>query len=258
MGESAKNTCVLVNYDRCSVNDGPGIRTVFFFKGCHLRCVWCHNPETYQFGIQSYVENGVTKHFGYLETYENMEAIILKDQRYYAPSGGGVTLSGGEALLQPEPALAIAKFCHQNCINLAVETSGYVPQETLLAILPYVDWWLYDYKITDKDDFLHYVHGRPEKIMENLDFLLANNAKVILRGPLIPHINDKLEHFKAIAALSHRVEKVDLLSYHDLGKYKAEKLKIKNYFVEDAPTDLQKEQWYKQLCELGCINLSIS
>ena len=125
-------TCTIVNIDRCSLNDGPGIRTVIFFKGCCLRCIWCHNPETYRFDIQEYEEDGRKKTYGKIVETDEIKRIILKDMKYYHKTNGGVTLSGGEALLQIDAAYELAKFCKDEKISLCVETSGAVPLELSL------------------------------------------------------------------------------------------------------------------------------
>lgn len=250
--------CTLVNIDRCSLYDGPGIRTVIFFKGCYLRCVWCHNPETYKFGIQEYEEMGEKKSYGYNTNTDEIKKIILQDMDYYKSSGGGVTLSGGEALLQIEAAVDLAKFCKENQIHLCIETSGQVPPAFIKLIEEYVDCWLYDYKLSNEEDYKKLVKAQPKLIYENFNYLVAQGRKIILRCPVIPTLNDNQQHFQRIAELSKKVSSVEILPYHNLGKQKANNLHIKNYFEAENTSQESKDQWWKQLTELGCQNFSVN
>lgn len=247
--------CMLVNIDRCSLNDGPGIRTVIFFKGCNLRCIWCHNPETYSFEIQSYEKQGQIKTYGYIMSTDEIQKIIIKDKIYYDNSGGGVTLSGGEALLQIDAVLEIVKFCNNNNISVCIETSGAVPLKNIQKIEKYIDYWLYDYKLTDKSKYKEYIKGNPSLIMSNLKYLISTKRHIILRCPLIHEINDNKEHFTAIAKISKYVDGVEILPYHNLGKDKADKLKITNYFFQENTPEKMKKQWREILKQLNCNNL---
>lgn len=246
------NKCRIVNIDRCSLNDGPGIRTVIFFKGCALRCVWCHNPETYQFERQEYVQDGEKKYYGYDMAIEEIEKIIEKDLQYYAISGGGITLSGGEALLQIEQVSELLKFCRAKKIHVCIETSGYVPLKNIEKIIDYVDLWLYDYKLSDEDSYVKYVNAEPTLIYKNLQYIIENHKDVILRCPIIPTVNDNDEHFRKISEISQYVSSVEILPYHNLGKSKAEKLNIMNYFTQENATELQKRQWEFKLKSYHC------
>lgn len=249
--------CTIVNIDRCSLNDGPGIRTVIFFKGCNLRCMWCHNPETYAFQPEEYENNGKKNTYGYTTTDKELEKIILRDKDYYINSNGGVTLSGGEALLQIESVIEIAKFCKQNNIHICVETSGAVPLENIKKIEDYIDCWLYDYKLTDESKYLEYLRAKPSLIISNLNYLIERKKDIILRCPLIHTINDNNEHFEAISKLSYFVNRVEILPYHNLGKSKADNLKIEHYFSqENTPAEIKK-QWNETLKKFSCKNYKI-
>lgn len=249
--------CTIVNIDRCSLNDGPGIRTVIFFKGCNLRCMWCHNPETYSFDIQDYEDNGKKKTYGYETMVADLEAIILKDKTYFNNSNGGVTLSGGEALLQIDAIFELVKFCNQNNIHVCIETSGAVPLNNIKLIEDYVDCWLYDYKLTDKNKYKEYIKAESSLIISNLKYLIEEKKHIILRCPIIHTINDNINHFKEIANLSQRVDSVEILPYHNLGKSKADNLKMNNYFSqENTPAEL-KCLWKKELDKLSCKNFKI-
>ena len=214
--------------------------------------MWCHNPETYKFGIQEYEENGRTKCYGYNTTTDEIKQIILQDVDYYQASGGGVTLSGGEALLQIEAAVDIAKFCQEKQIPLCVETSGHLPLSSIKLIEEYVDCWLYDYKLSNEEAYKKLVKARPNHIYENFDYLVSQGRKIILRCPIIPTLNDNQQHFRRIAELSKKVSSVEILPYHNLGKQKADNLHIKDYFEEENTSQELKEKWQKNLAELGC------
>ena len=250
-------TCTIINIDRCSLNDGPGIRTVIFFKGCNLRCAWCHNPETYTFGVQEYQENNQVKFFGYNTTTSNIKKEIAKDILYYQKSKGGVTFSGGEALLQVEPLKDILIYCKEKEIHVCVETCGQVPLTTIKTVLPYVDCWLFDYKLSTKEDYIKYTKTDPTSIYDNLEYLIKCEQEIILRCPLIPTINDNDFHFENIVKISKCVSSVEILPYHNLGKAKAEKLNIQNYFVKENATEEMKQHWKSKLEMFGCKNFKI-
>ena len=250
-------TCTIVNIDRCSLNDGPGIRTVIFFKGCCLRCIWCHNPETYRFDIQEYEEDGRKKTYGKIVETDEIKRIILKDMKYYHKTNGGVTLSGGEALLQIDAAYELAKFCKDEKLSLCVETSGAVPLEYIKKIEEYVDYWLYDYKLSDQEKYYDYLKTNSSLILDNLKYLIDNKRHIILRCPIIHKINDNMDHFQAISHYSKYVSSIEILPYHNLGKAKAENINLDSYFYQENTSEELKELWKKQLSELGCLNFKI-
>lgn len=249
--------CTIVNIDRCSLNDGPGIRTVIFFKGCNLRCMWCHNPETYSFEPQEYLDNGKKKVYGYRIDTEEINKLIMKDLGYYKSTNGGVTLSGGEALLQIDAATEIAKFCKENNINVCVETSGAVPLNNIKKIEKYVDCWLYDYKLSDQSKYLKYLKASSSLILSNLKYLIDSMQNIILRCPIIHTLNDNDEHFKKIACISHNVNSVEILPYHNLGKSKAQKLHVDKYFWQENTSKELKELWKMKLNEFNCKNFKL-
>ena len=122
-----------------AVHDGDGIRTTVFFKDCSLKCVWCHNPETIyakkQLAFYSY--KCMLNVFGESVSAEEICKILLKDAEFYSQSNGGITLSGGECLLQPEACREILNIMKKNNIHTAVDTCGYVPRENIDAVMPY-------------------------------------------------------------------------------------------------------------------------
>ena len=139
----------IFNIQRFSIHDGPGIRTIVFFKGCFMRCAWCCNPESQSYEIQTLVENGKEKIVGKDVTVEEILPEILADQTYYRRSGGGVTLSGGEILGQPEFARDLLRACKECGLHTAVESTANAPFEKIEMILPYLDLYLMDIKHMD-------------------------------------------------------------------------------------------------------------
>ena len=237
--------------------DGPGIRTTVFFKGCNLKCAWCHNPESQEFKAQMmcsrdkcigcgkckavcptpenctlcgkctlYCPADARKVCGKEYTVDEIFAEVIKDKAFYESSGGGVTFSGGECMLQVNSLVGILKKCKGSGIHTAVDTAGHVPFASFEKILPYTDLFLYDIKIFDRQKHKQYVGAGNELILENLKKLFMAGAKIWIRIPVIPDINDCVEEMQAIKEfLSEcgKPEKIELLPYHAMGenKYRA-------------------------------------
>ena len=127
----------IFDIQRFSTHDGPGIRTIVFLKGCALRCRWCCNPESQSYEIETMIQNGKPKVMGYDVTVEEVLKEVMQDRPYYNRSGGGITLSGGESLLQPDFAVALLKACKDNGINTAIETTGIAHADIIKRFLPH-------------------------------------------------------------------------------------------------------------------------
>jgi len=291
------------NIQRFSVDDGPGIRTTVFFKGCNLRCAWCHNPEciasgyTLQFTERSCVKcgrceavcpNGVHRitadgaHLidrekcaacgkcayncyqnaleiiGKAYTPEQLFAEIVKDRHYFESSGGGVTFSGGEPMLQGDYLKTMLKMCREAGYTTCVDTAGNVPFEWYRDVMSWTTLFLYDIKLFDSA--LHEkATGVPnERIKENLRLLTDAGADVFIRTPVIPGWNDYIGEYKNIAeflaALPGRehVKLIQLLPYHayGVGKYNAIGQKSKTEEVK-PPSDEFMQQALSFYLELG-------
>ena len=245
----------IFDIERNSYVDGPGIRTTFFFKGCNLRCAWCHNPESQSPKPQMmfyknkctgcgkckekcpnhlescelcgrctlYCPHDAREICGKEYTVDGVMREILKDKVFYENSGGGVTFSGGECMLQIDFLEELLRECKKNNVHTAVDTAGHVPFEWFERILPFTDLFLYDVKCYDSDKHREYTGVDNELILSNLKKLLKSNKNVWVRIPIIPTVNDteeELQSIKEYILSCGKPEKVELLPYHAMGEHK--------------------------------------
>ena len=236
----------IFDIERSSYVDGPGIRTTVFFKGCNLKCAWCHNPEgqstkkEWMFypdkcvgcgrcvGIGLESADFICLHdakiiCGKEYTVNEVMREILKDKVFYESSGGGVTFSGGECMLQIDFLEEILKACKQNGIHTAVDTAGNVPFDYFERIIPYTDLFLYDVKCFEAERHKLYTGMSNELILDNLQRLLVLKASVWARIPIIPSVNDSEEemlNIKSFLSSCGVPEKIELLPYHAMGEHK--------------------------------------
>ena len=209
-------TGVIFSIEEFAVNDGPGIRTTVFLKGCPLRCAWCHNPEGQSFNPEIMIKAGRPEMCGYDISAEDLASRILRDRDIFQDSGGGVTFTGGEPLLQADFLVALMEILGSR-VHKAVETSGYASEETFAKVLEKTDLFLYDIKLAD--DRLHrkYTGSGNSLILANLSRLKASGKPFVARVPLIPGVNDSPENMEATASLlegSSSLQRVELLRYH--------------------------------------------
>ncbi len=220
----------IFDIQRYSIHDGPGIRTIIFLKGCRLRCRWCCNPESQEYGIQTMQLQdtpGRSKVVGRDVTVGEILGEIRKDYSYYRRSGGGVTLSGGEALCQPEFAVALLRACQEEGISTAIESSGYADWDVLKEYLPYLDYFLLDIKHMDSRKHEEFT-GRPNGlILENARKIAESDANLTIRIPVVPGFNHTKQEIKAIAEYAASLpggrpgaRELHLLPYHRLGQDK--------------------------------------
>ena len=186
------------------------------------------------------------------------EAIIetvLKDRDFYKNSGGGMTLSGGEPLMQPEFAKELLSLAKAEGINTAIETSGYASFDAIEAIIPYTDLFLWDVKETDCERHKLYTGVSNERILENLRRLSAAGASIVLRCPIIPGYNDREEHLLAIGRLAEELDgviRVDIEPYHPLGKSKA--LSVgKEYPIDDSVKSPDKDKIAEWIAKVSSV-----
>lgn len=251
----------IFDIQKFSVHDGPGIRTIVFFKGCALRCRWCCNPESQKSEIQTMIENGKEKTVGRDVSVEEVLKIVKQDMPYYRRSGGGLTLSGGEMLCQSEFAYALLRSAKESAINTAVETTGFAKWETIEKLLPYIDTVLMDIKHTDAIKHKEFTTQSNQLILENAKKIAENAKKLIIRVPVIPTFNDTESEIASIAKFASSlkgVDEINLLPYHSFGRDKYEGLG-RQYMMGDlpSPTDqhMQKlkavAEAYGLKCQIG-------
>jgi pyruvate formate lyase activating enzyme len=243
---------LIFNIQRYSLHDGTGIRTIVFLKGCPLYCPWCCNPESQSFDIEkAKIKNicincskcshsveecpsGAIVEFGKYMTMEEVVKEIEKDMVFYNTSGGGVTLSGGEASAQPVFALELLKSLRKLGVNTAMETCGQVAENKLLELSQYLDLILFDLKIMNKDKAKDLLNADIELIKGNLHALVKNNRNVIPRIPLIPGYTMDDENIKEIILFVKKLKlkEIHLLPFHQYGSMKYEYIgkeyKLKN------------------------------
>lgn len=303
---TSEQSAVLFDIQRLALDDGPGIRTNLFFKGCSLRCAWCHNPESYVIDTQLAYNASlcvacrlcaeVCKHdvhefranrghlvhhvshercvgcgaclsvccydaldlVGTSFTVDGLLEVITVDLPYYAiGEGGGVTLTGGEPMLQWQSVDALLDKLEN--VHVVVETSGYAPAEAFQQILPKVDLFLFDIKATSPEKHLQLCGVDNEQILKNLDLLCSSQSSVILRLPLIPTVNDDDEHLRGIAGLLDRYQSIpyaQIMPYHNLGESKRERFGMPPQ-ADGIPNPGvgQRAKWLDKLSLFGAENI---
>ncbi len=212
----------IFDIQKYSIHDGPGIRTIVFLKGCAFRCQWCCNPESQEYKIQEMNFGGKTKIVGRDVTVEEVINEVIKDMPYYKRSGGGMTLSGGEALLQPDFAVSLLKAAHEYGINTAIETTGFAPFDTVERYLEHLDYVLMDIKHMDDEKHKHFCGQSNKLVLENAKKIKQSGADLTIRVPVIPTFNNTEEEISQIAqfAKSLGVKHLHLLPYHRMGEDK--------------------------------------
>ena len=213
----------IFNIQRFSIHDGPGIRTIVFFKGCRMRCAWCSNPESQRWDIETLIEGGKEKTVGYDVTVEEIMPEILADIPYYRRSGGGVTLSGGEVLCQADFAAELLKACKAAGLHTAIESAASTSYAEIEKLLPYLDLYLMDIKIMDPVKHKEYTGVDNTVILENATRVARSGVELIVRTPIIPGVNDIAEEVRAISRFAKSLGSVrehHLLPYHRLGQDK--------------------------------------
>ncbi len=293
----------IFNIQKYNMYDGPGVRTMVFFKGCPLRCKWCSNPEGIQKGYQIMLKpnacvdcgacvtvcpvnihalsEGNHKHLihrhidcigcgkcvevcnssalsvaGEIKTITEIFSLVEEDRAFYEISGGGLTLGGGEVLMQPEAATSLLQACKQSGINTAIETCGYAKLESILKVAEFTDLFLFDIKHMDPERHFELTGVRNEMILSNLKELFHRRYNVKIRMPLLKNVNDSQSDLdKVIEFLLpfkdyKNFKGIDLLPYHKLGVNKYKQLGME-YPIPGDPSlnneDLDRiEGWIKK------------
>lgn len=218
---------------RYAIHDGPGIRTTVFLKGCRLRCRWCHNPESQSMTPVSMRQvrklNGrefpEDRTVGYVISVDDLMKEICKDYVFFEESGGGVTFSGGEPLMQASFVLECLKQCKARHIHTCIDTSGVFPGQLLEEICRYTDLFLYDVKTANAGKFSKFVGEGFGEVVLHLQQIAACGNRILIRIPVIPGVNDDNVSIEEIIGLLRgipAVREVNLLPFHRTGadKYK--------------------------------------
>jgi len=209
----------IFNIQKFSIHDGAGIRTDVFFQGCNLRCKWCSNPESQPFKPlpgESAREYSV----------EELLSELLKDKPFYDTSGGGVTLTGGEAMLRPDFAAALCDALHECGVHVAIETAACVPADVFLRVLAHVDFAYIDLKHYDEEKHRAATGVGLGLIQKNIAAALKSATPVVVRIPVVPGFNDSPAGFSKFAGALNALgaKKVQLLPFHQLGESKYARL----------------------------------
>ncbi|MBS7641437.1 MAG: glycyl-radical enzyme activating protein [Candidatus Bathyarchaeia archaeon] len=272
---------LILNIERFSIHDGPGIRTVVFLKGCPLRCIWCSTPDGQNmFPELEYFSHkcikcgrcidacpkkaivklndeivtlryectlcgkcvekclsGARKIVGKEMTVEDVLKEVEKDMVFYSSSGGGVTLSGGDPISQPEFSAAILKMCRERGINTCIETSAYGDWGSLAKMLAYTDFLYVDIKHIDPLKHKKFTGKSNRKILKNIENISKSypDMPVVVRVPVVPGYTDDMENIRAIALFVSGLGKnfkIELLPYHRLGIHRYEALS-RPYLLRD-------------------------
>lgn len=261
----------IIGISRYCTDDGPGIRTTVFLKGCPLSCLWCHNPESQRIGVdilysrekcvgcrrcEAVCPAGCHAFGGEAHRFDRegclgcqecakvcpagaLEAVgreiearkvfdeVVRDAVFYEQSGGGVTLSGGEPLSQPGFAAEILRLCREAGIPTAIETSGFAGEAAVRSVLRYCDLALFDLKESDEERHLRYTGVSRRPILQTLEIIGEMGIPFWIRMPIVPGYNDRAEHFEAARQIRRRMsncQRIEIMPYHVLGRYKYEQL----------------------------------
>ena len=244
----------IFDIQRYSIHDGHGIRTIVFLKGCVLRCRWCCNPESQEYKIQTMMVQGKPKTIGRDVTVEEVMQEVEKDRAYYRRSGGGLTLSGGESLCQPEFARDLLRAAKEAGITTAMESMACAKWEVIESILPYLDEYLMDIKHINPEKHKEFTGRSNELMLENARKVAASGmTELSIRVPVIPTFNDTPEEIRDIAWFADKlpgVKRIHLLPYHRLGQDKYEGLG-REYLMKDIlpPTNEHMEMLKRVVTE---------
>lgn len=274
------------NIQRFSIQDGPGIRTTVFLKGCPLRCLWCSNPESQNGFIEVAHRDticrkcgrcvevckagaisitakgtktnrklctncgkciavcvfGARRFYGEKKSVEEVYREVIRDKPFYQNSGGGITASGGEPLLQADFIAELFKRCREINLNTCLDTCGYADADAWKKVLPYINLVLYDLKLMDPSAHLKWTSKSNVKVLRNIRLAAASGVSVIVRIPVIPGINDSKDNMEAAARFctNTNINEVNLLPYHRFGESKYAMLDRRYHFSKLSRPELHE------------------
>lgn len=233
---------VIFNIQRFSIHDGPGIRTAVFMQGCPLRCLWCHNPEGQGDAMEKNHGNEKLNSARKISCGQLMKK-IESDRVFYDESGGGVTFTGGEPLLQIDFLRAVLELSRELDIHTAIETCGYATWADFKTLLPFCKLFLYDLKIIDTEKHKLFTGKDNNLILANLIKLSSEENDIVLRMTVLPGINTDTDNIYKLSSFlidNTKVRNIELLRYHDTGQCKYEHLGIKyRLSAQKKPTETE-------------------
>lgn len=244
-----KNTGRVHSFETLGTVDGPGIRFVVFMQGCALRCQYCHNPDTWKINE------------GEEYTVNELMFEIRKYKTYMESSGGGVTFTGGDPLVQAEFLVELAKKCKEEGISVTIDTSGFILNDKVKELYKYTDLVLLDIKSFNENTYKFISGGRLSPTLETLDYLKEKDIEVWVRYVVVPELTDDLESIKALS--NHldnfpNISKIEPLAFHKMGEYKWEELG-EDYMLKktkEPEEDLMEE--VKKIFEINGKNVVIN
>ena len=242
----------IFNIQRFSLHDGPGVRTIVFLKGCPMRCAWCCNPESQSYDFEQINTAGVIKNVGEDRTVGEIIEEVERDRVYYRRSGGGgLTLSGGECLMQPDFSEALLRCASEKGISTAIETCGFATPENIKRILPYVDTVMMDIKHMSGEKHKEFTTQDNSLILENAKMVAREAKRMIVRVPVIPTFNDTEEEIRDIAKFAYDigVREIHLLPYHRIGSDKYAGLGRKYKMEHIRPPEREKMEKLLKVAE---------
>lgn len=296
-------TGFVFDIQKFALHDGPGIRTTIFLKGCHLRCMWCCNPESQLSAPQLSFEeekcincfkcvsscktmalqnkNGklevnfskcdacgdcidecptdALKIYGWETDAESVLKDVINDRAYFENSGGGITLSGGDPVFQPEFTCELLALAKNKELHTCIETSGYCSSDVLKTIAEFTDLFLFDFKHYKASDHVKYTSVSNDLIMSNLEMICLSGKPVILRCPVIPGVNNSIQHFEKITEISNKypaIQSVEIMPFHDWGFHKYKQIGLEYPKVNSSTVAEDTIQsWVKTLKNLGCLKV---
>ncbi len=245
---------IIFDIKHYAIHDGPGIRQTIFFKGCPLGCWWCHNPESRSPEIFSYQKEEKLDQLkiqsretiGRQYSVPELMTEVLKDQVLFEESGGGVTISGGEPLMQFDFLMDFLKACKNQDIHSCLDTTALTDTSRMQQIIPWVDLFLIDVKQVDDQKHTKYTGVSNEKILENIRMLDQNDQDIWFRYPLIPGMNDDEADLLRMMAFLKSLKKqhpISILPYHKIGSQKYDRFGI-DYKMDgiEEPTEKKLSQ----------------
>ena len=242
---------LITNIQRMCMHDGPGIRTTVFMKGCTLKCPWCSNPENLLYEEEKYELDGEQGIYGKEYTLEELMRELLKDEAYWI-DGGGVTFSGGEALMHMDYLQGIMKMLKNRGVHIAVETALFVPESMLTIAVDYVDFFYVDIKILDALLCKKILGGDIELYKKNLAYLNKTQKKIVFRIPCNDKytLNGKNQQLICELCKEHMDIPIEIFKVHSLGMSKYKSLR-KKYYEKLSCEDIVFKDFYEILLDQG-------